>query len=456
MCNDKRRDFLKISGQTALLAATAPLLNLGYISAAQAQAANNHILVYVFLRGGWDGLSIVVPTNAARVKELNELRPKTGRISMDQKTLLKLKDGTKDFEFGLHPEMKGLHKLWKDGQVLFIHGAGAKSGNRSHFEQMALIESGVAGEGVNTPIGTGFLNRTLLGISPSSVIQGVAISALIPASLKGSKPTLASTNFQSYFRQSDASKRLRDIASTDVKGSRDALQSRIQDHLLGTAPQDPGSADKQLTGAGRNGIRSLDLVEDIVQESAGEYTGPAGGLFAQAERVIKAQKGKAGDQGVRTITIDIGGWDSHFDQRTMLEKSVGGLDAALSQFAKAVLPGGNVTIVVQSEFGRTARENGTGGTDHGRGTVMMVLAKKGELAKKVLTKNFSLAKSALDSGRDVAVNIDYREIFAEILTKRMGLPKKLITQQITVDGRTFEPIFPGYRGTEHNIFKGSA
>lgn len=455
MCNDKRRDFLKISGQTALLAATAPLLNMGYISAAQAQAANNHILVYVFLRGGWDGLSIVVPTNATRVKELNELRPKTGRIAMDQKTLLKLKDGTKDYEFGLHPQMKGLHGLWKDGQVLFIHGAGAKSGNRSHFEQMALIETGVAAEGVNTPKGTGFLNRALLGISPAAVIQGVAVSSLIPTSLKGSKPTLASTNFQNYFKQTDASKQLRDIASTNIQGSRDALQGRIQDHLLGTAPANPGSADKQLTGAGRNGIRSLDLVEGIVQQSAGEYVGGAGALFAQAERVIKAQKGKTGDQAVRTVTIDIGGWDSHFDQRQMLENSVAGLDAALSQFAKAVLSGGNVTIVVQSEFGRTARENGTGGTDHGRGTVMMVLAKKGELAKKVLTKNFSLAKSALDSGRDVKVNIDFREIFAEILTKRMGVPKKLINQSLVVSGKTYEPIFPGYAGNEHKIFKGA-
>lgn len=465
MCDDKRRDFLRISGQTALLAATAPLLNMGYISAAQAAQADSHILVYVFLRGGWDGLSVMVPTNNARgLADLRKLRPVGGKIAMDQKTLLKLKDGETDFGFGLHPALKGVHGLWKNGQVLLIHGAGGMSENRSHFEQMALIETGVAAKGINVAGSTGFMNRALMGLSPSANIQGVAVSSLIPTSLKGGKPTLASTNFQNYFRQIDASKQLRDISSKDQKRSRAALEERLRSHLIGNAPAEPGSADRQLSGAGRNGLRSLDLVEDIIDAApAGDYgTGGAGQLLSQAARVVKAQRGKPADQAVRTITVDIGGWDSHFNQQDMLMGSLSGLDAALTAFAKDVLPLGNVTIVVQSEFGRTAHENGTGGTDHGRGTVMMVLAPKGQLAKRVLVddgaEKFSLKEAQLSDKRDLRVIFDYREIFAEVLTKRMGMPKALLHNPLTVGGKEIAAIFPkphtGFK--MHNIFKGKA
>lgn len=463
MCDDKRRDFLKISGHTALLAAASPLMNLGGISIARAAQSEAHILVYVFIRGGWDGLSVMLPTtNATGLADLRKLRPVDGKIALKQNEVRKLKDASGDTGFGFHPAMAGLHDLWMKKQLAVIHGAGSLSENRSHFEQMALIETGVAANGVNVPGPSGFMNRALLGMSSAAVIQGVAVSSLVPTSLKGPKPTLASANFQQYFRQVDGSRELRNLPANDLKGSRERLEDRIRNHLVNDIPETLSPADRQLIRAGRNGLRSFDVVEDILAASPnGDYgSGGAAALLSQAARVVKAQRGKPSDQAVRTITVDIGGWDSHFRQQEMLAGSLTGLDTALTAFAKDVLPLGNVTIVVQSEFGRTAYENGTGGTDHGRGSVMMILTPPGQLAKRILVDNgaqkFSLKEADLVAQRDLRVLFDYRLVFAEILTKRMGLSRSFLTQGLASEG--LAPVFPGLPANykTYDIFKAAS
>jgi uncharacterized protein (DUF1501 family) len=380
-----RRDFLKLGALGLGRAALGP--RLGW-AAAPAHAAGESVLVVVFLRGGMDALSAVVPAAGADEAIYAAARP---RLRIPPETLLPL-----NAELGLHPALEPLHALYQAGSLAVVTATGLAVDTRSHFDAQEYMELGTPGD-KSTP--SGWLTRLLDSAGADGLVTAAALPEPPTALLQYPAITLAE---------------LGDLTQWDngYLGEQQAALARLY------------AGDGLLRQSGR---QTLAVVEAVAPQVEAKYR-PAGGAsypkngFGRHLAAV-AQLIKLG-LGLRAAAVDFGGWDTHQNQ------GYGGVEGYLANRFRTLAEGlaafwrdlaewtaAPVTVVVMSEFGRRLVENNSRGTDHGHGSALLALG-AGVKGGQVYGAWPGLAAPQLYDRADLAVTTDYRQVLAELLQAR--------------------------------------
>ena len=369
---------------------TATLEGRLHATRAFAQPTRSPVLVAVMLRGGLDGLSVVVPYADSNYRGLrNRIRigapdEPGGALPLENKLGL-----------GLHPHMAPLLPLYRSGRLAFVNAVGAPVPSRSHFEMQRLIELGVARD---ERLEEGFLNRALRQLSrDDQLLRGVSTSPSLPLLLRGQTPTAS----------------LGPLMELSRNGRWQARAALLQQLYRG------GNA--KLDQAAAHGLEAMHELASVATSSLDPVSRSyPKGHFARSLASI-AQLIRHGPD-IPVFYTEAGGWDTHAGQGAaqgglgrrlqMLAQALAAFDADLGEDASRV-----VTICF-TEFGRTVRENGSAGTDHGHGSVALVMGGPVN-GGHVFGGAPVLAQSALYEGRDMQVTTDYRALFGELLSRHL-------------------------------------
>ena len=366
-------------------------------------------LVAIFQRGAADGLNIVVPHGEAAYYDL---RP-TISVPRPAEYIAK-QDSVSDLDgfFGLHPSLAPLKPIWDDGRLAIVHAAGSPDPTRSHFDAQDYMESGTPGLKATND---GWLNRALPpATAPVSPVRAVSLGPVLPRSLRGDNNAVAVENLGTF--------NVRDVASAKAL---EAMYTGTEDQVLG--------------GTGRETFEAVSLLQSLQKtpyQPASGATYPKGRFgdsMKQIAQLIKA------DVGVEVAFADVGGWDHHVAE-VGPKASVGQLSQRLDEFGSGLAAFcqdlgdrmEDVVVITMSEFGRTAKENGTRGTDHGHANVMFVMGGPVK-GGKVYGKWPGLADHELYEKRDLAVTTDFRAVLGEVVSSHIG-------------NKEVAKVFPGYQG----------
>jgi uncharacterized protein (DUF1501 family) len=378
---------------------SAPGMSTRLAFASTPSAYEGDVLVVLSLRGGADGLSIVVPTGDP------DYLMKRPTIGVPQGALL-----PGDGIFGLHPELKPLQPLWQSGAFGAVHAVGQMDPTRSHFEALREMERGAPGASLRS----GWLDRALTQRGTGTPFQAVNLGDALPTQqLAGPAPVLAMSSVNSFVLDiadgDDAT-----YAATELARWRRALTTMYDGASAPIAG--PASA-------------ALSALRTTVGLKRGGYTPAPGASYDKDSDLAMALRDlarliKAG-VGLQVAAVEFDDWDMHDDLGTLSAGRLRGklreLANALAAFTTDLGPRlADVTIVTLSEFGRRVEENGSAGVDHGHGNVSLVIG-GGVNGGKVYGSWPGLADADLDDG-DLAATTDYRALLAEILTKRCGQP----------------------------------
>jgi uncharacterized protein (DUF1501 family) len=359
-------------------------------------APRGDTLVVVFLRGAADVLNMVVPHGE---DSYYQLRPSLG-IARPDDANAKQTERAVDLDgfFGLHPNMRALLEAWQSEQLAIIHACGAPDESRSHFKAMELMERGVDDE--RGPA-SGWIGRHLatLNTGNSSPLRAVGMGTRPQRSLSGSVPVSA----------------LRSITDFHLGGDPRALQQMRT--ALNTVYENDAMGQDTLSIM--DTLETLDPLTYTASRGA-KYPDTEFGLaLKQTAMLIKAEVG------LEVSAIDVGGWDTHFAQGStngLMPNLMKDLAEGLAAFHADMLDHmQQLTTVTMSEFGRRASENGSLGTDHGHGSMMMVLGGNVN-GGKVHGKWPGLGEGQLIGPGDLAVTTDYRDVLSEVLVKRLNNP----------------------------------
>ncbi len=405
-----RRLFLQGGG---LLAASFGLGLPAFARAAlagegvQAQPGKRQkVFAFLFLRGALDGLHAVQPHGERRLASLRPdlLLPAPGAAKKSDALQPLLDLGVPGF--GLHAALAPLLPLWQDGALALVHAVGSPGNTRSHFDAQDMLELGTPGL-KNTP--DGWLSRAL-GAAPTagerSPLEAVAITGKLPRSLQGTAGALAFASVEQL--------RLRPLAGAG--GEKGRARSRAAFEALYAR-----SADEALSAQGKEAFAALQLLDKKIGKDglptapgASYPQGPLGSSLKQLAQLIKA------DVGLRVACTEAGGWDTHSGQPGALSRGLGDLGQALAAFHRDLGDrAGEVVLVAATEFGRTVRQNGAQGTDHGHGSVAFVLG--GPVAGGKLHGRWpGLEDSQLFEGRDLAVTTDLRQVLLACAEAQLG------------------------------------
>ncbi len=398
-----RRYFLKTGGiglaSFGLMAAAPEFLH--QFAAAQTAAkgfGKKKVLVTIFQRGAVDGLNMVVPYGESEYYNLRRniaiKRPTENGGAIDL-----------DGYFGLHPSMKPFEQLWKDKRLAIVNAAGSPDNTRSHFDAQDYMESGTPGyKGTKD----GWLNRVLQTTSKKeeSPFRAVAMTQSLPRALYGKAPSVAMTNLSDFSIKAG-------IYSNNMRGGFEGIyEQNSKDTLSETGKE---------TFEAVNFLKQADPAQ-YKPENGAVY--PATALGRSLQQI--AQMIKAGI-GLEIAFAEMGGWDTHSNQGNPQNPSQGQLANLLRDFAASIAAFNtdlgkrmdDVVVLTMSEFGRTARENGTRGTDHGHANAMFVLGNSVK-GGKVYGDFRGLKSDKLYEGRDLDVTTDFRDVFAEAAYKHLG------------------------------------
>ena len=364
--------------------------------------ARDPVLVVIFLRGGADGLALVSPASdpdfiAARPEDLRVKRKGDGAGRA-------IAQEVADVDFRFHAAAGPLADLYYAGDLSLIHAAGLPEASRSHFDAEARIERGLFGSAMPPGDPSGWIGRWLQTASPAGPMPALAVGASRPASLMGAEVAVA--------------KSLEDLVLGPGHWLAPALRARLLagfgDHGALSRPiaELVGLSDmigQRLWSPGDDKVRAYAPSVDYPEDN------PVSPPLMTVAQAIKE------DLGLRVATVDVPGWDTHVGQARQFRRLAGGLASAVMAFWRDLgALQQDVSVVVMSEFGRRLRSNSAGGTDHGRGNVMLVLGPQARGGRMVGTWP-GLANPALADGADLAVTTDYRQVLAELLTGHMGL-----------------------------------
>jgi uncharacterized protein (DUF1501 family) len=399
-----RRTFLK-SGGLALVA--GGLLPSVFVRMAEAGSpASRRVLVAIFQRGAVDGLNVLVPYGEKRYYDARPTiavpRPgSAGKAALDL-----------DGFFGLHPSLAPLLPHFRDRSAAFVHAVGSPDPTRSHFDAQDFMESGTPGVKSTRD---GFLSRALSTNAPAkgSPLRAVAMSPGMPRILAGAAGAIAMTNLSEFGIR----------AGLDSEPASRSFESMYRGAVAGA-----------LQATARESFEAVQLLRSadpsrIAPGNGADYPrGPLGHSLKQIAQLIKA------DVGLEVAFTDVGGWDTHVAEggdSGQLANRLRDFALAIAAFAKDLGSRmGDVTLMTMSEFGRTVKENGNRGTDHGHANCMLLLG-GGVKGGRVYGRWPGLDASHLFENRDLAVTTDFRDVFAEVLTRRMGVAD-------------LAPVFPGY------------
>jgi uncharacterized protein (DUF1501 family) len=355
---------------------------------AETVGAPGQRLVVIFQRGAADGLNAVVPY---REKNYYSMRP---TIAIPQNQVVDL-----DGFFGLHPSLAPFKPLYDQGHLAVIHACGSPDMSRSHFDAQDYMESGTPGV-KNTS--DGWLNRALQaedlrhrceGTCERSAFRALALGSELPLTLAGRVPAIALNNVNGFTVAG------RGPSPSPAASAFEAMYAGSGDHIFHAAGDETFEAVKML-------------------RAADQYpNSDFGNSMKQIAQLLKA------NLGVEAAFTDVSGWDTHQNQGSVngqLANRLSDFSASIAAFWRDLGDGAeNVTLVTMSEFGRTARENGTGGTDHGHANAMFVLGGKVK-GGKVYGRWPGLDNDQLNEGRDLALTTDYRQVLGEVVTRTLG------------------------------------
>lgn len=406
--NITRRYFLQSTGALAAYCGLSPLNVLGNVGLTESSlvpVTKGRTLVLVFLRGGMDGLNFIVPFRDPGYAQLrNSIRlPAPGE-----------ENGVLDLDgfFGLNPRAAALHDIFKRGNALALHAVGYDRNTRSHFEEQDVWETGVIGNTINSD---GWLNRHLLTSKGHGPVRAVAIGDTLPRILRGKAEAFA----------------VRGISDLAIPGDKDADRAQMKaalEHAYCTPPPEHHSAAQDLLAeTAQSTLEGIEQIRRIAeQQYKPEAQYPESKLarrLQDAARLIKA------NLGVEIVEIDFEGWDTHQDQGGVS----GNYGNLVQQLAEAIAAFerdlgdrmNDVLLLTVSDFGRTAAENGSGGTDHGWANAMLavgggVSSARGD--RPVLSKWPGLLREQLHEGRDLLHTTDFRDVLGEVVAMHLGNP----------------------------------
>src|SRR5580658_10046496 len=398
-----RRLFLKSSALAMYGTSAAPAWLSRALYAADAPSPRKKILVAIFQRGAMDGLNVVVPHAE---KAYYDLRPNLAipRPDGTQDSVIDL-----DGFFGLHPSLRPFKQIFDAGQLAVIHAVGSPDPTRSHFDAQDYMESGTPGMKTTAD---GWLNRVLQPEKTISPVRAVSLGPELPRALRGHNEAVAIDN-------------LNDFKVRDTRGA-----SAFENMYAGTH-------DQVLNGTGREAFDAIKRMQDVQKQPytpAANVRYPAGKLgqnLMQIARLIKA------NVGLEVAFTDVGGWDHHVNE-VGAKSTVGQLANLLAQFGQALAAFymdlgdrmADVSIVTMSEFGRTAKENGARGTDHGHANVMFAFG-GGIKGGKIYGDWPGLEREQLYEERDLNLTTDFRDVLGELVTRQLG-------------NTQINKVFPGY------------
>jgi uncharacterized protein (DUF1501 family) len=398
-----RRFFLR-NGALAIAGTAAIPSFLVRSVLAEAASAPNRRLVVIFQRGAADGLNVVVPY---REKNYYDMRP---GIAIPQNQVLDL-----DGFFGLHPSLAPFKPLYDQGHLAIVHAAGSPDMSRSHFDAQDFMESGTPGVKSTED---GWLNRALQEEDlrlrrQHTAFRALALGSQVPRTLAGKVPAIALASVNSF------SVGGRGPTPSPAANAFQAMYGDTGDQIFHATGDETFEAVKMLRDANPAQYKPAAGIEYPNNEF--------GNNMKQIAQLLKS------NLGVEAAFTDVGGWDTHQNQ--------GGVNGQLSdrlrEFSSAIAAfwhdmgddAENITLVTMSEFGRTARQNGTGGTDHGHANAMFVLGGSVK-GGKVYGRWPGLSNEQLNEGRDLAVTTDFRQVLGEAVAKSIG-------------ARNLEMVFPG-------------
>jgi uncharacterized protein (DUF1501 family) len=390
-----RRSFMRTALAVTGGTVASSVFGDTFRQAAYGQLAGGNVLVVLSLRGGADGMSLVVPHGDPHYAAQ---RP---HIKIPTRSLL-----FKDAMFGLHPNFAPLSSLWRHGKLGVVHAAGLPQPNRSHFSAIEEIEDADLGSHARV----GWINR-LVGLdSQRDALQAVSVgSGVMPTSLYGGQPTIAIAKVD-------------DVTLSGARGSASTRRARRQ--ALSQIWRNSPSPLARGARASLSATATLGGTLAHAYHPANGAVYPAGGLAAALEDTARLIKARVG---VEVVTLDYGTWDMHSRLGTV---DVGGAESmrgmvstmshSLAAFFKDLgSVGSRVTLVTLTEFGRRLRENGSGGLDHGWANATLVMG-GGVRGGRYHGTWPGLGDAALNDG-DLAVTTDYRSILTEIMLKRFNV-----------------------------------
>lgn len=386
-----RRDFLRHAAQLA--GGGLVMLGTRGWAASLAPSGNGRRLVVIFLRGAVDGLNVVVPYSDSRYYEARPTIavPKPGE-----------EGGVVDLDgrFGLHPALSPLMPYWQAKTLAFIHASGSPDPSRSHFDAQAYMETGTPGQSTTAD---GWMNRLLACLpEPHSPTAALSLSATLPRIFFGPEPV--------------ANLPLGRKAVHPMPLDRPRIAAAFADLYKGDGPLDRAFKEGQ---AARSQVMS-DLQQDMAESANGAP--PADEFVQDASRLAELI---SRDGSIRLAFLSVGGWDTHVNQGSaqgQLANHLRPLGEGLEQLIQGLGPVyADTAVLVISEFGRTFRENGNGGTDHGHGNVIWLMGGRVN-GGRVHGHWPGLGDEELYQSRDLAVTTDFRQVAGALITGHLQLP----------------------------------
>jgi len=405
-----RRFFLK-SGSIALasmgVSLSAPAFLERVVMGNTVGGGKRKTLIAIFQRGAVDGLNMVVPFGEANYYESRGSiaipKPQSGNAE----AAIDL-----DGFFGLHPAMSSFKPLWDSKRLAIIHAAGSPDNTRSHFDAQDYMESATPGVKSTRD---GWLNRYLQGKQDKeqSSFRAVSMTKTMPRVLQGNAPAVAMANLSDFAIRAGK-------ASANIQGGFEAIYgAKSNDVLAGKGKE---------TFAAVNYLKKANPAQYKPENGAQYPRNPFGNSLLQIAQLIKA------DVGLEIAFTDMDGWDTHVNQgnsrgqlANLLQQFSSGIAALYQDLGQRM---DDVIVLTMSEFGRTVRENGNRGTDHGHANAMFVMGNSVR-GGKVYGRWPGLKEDQLHDGRDLALTTDFRDVFGELATRHLG-------------SKDSKSIFPGY------------
>jgi uncharacterized protein (DUF1501 family) len=407
-----RRIFLRNSGLAVVGTAAIPSFLTRAAFGSVESGNRNKRLVVIFQRGAADGLNIVVPHGEAAYYAM---RPS---INIPRNSVIDL-----DGFFGLHPSLAPFQPLWNQRHLAIVHAAGSPDPSRSHFDAQDFMESGTPGVKATDD---GWLNRCLHDLpsqAGKSAFRAIALGPSLPRILSGKEPALAVNNVNDFGVGG------RGANATPMSNTFEAMYAQSVDSVLHGTGQETFDAVKML--------KSADPSKYKPAVGADYPKGRFGDSLRQLAQLIKA------NLGVQVAFADIGGWDHHVNEGStqgQIANVLGEFSQSLAAFWTDLGDLRDDTVVVSmSEFGRTARENGNRGTDHGHANVMFVMGGPVK-GGKVYGRWPGLDQSQLYEGRDLALTTDFRQVLGEAVYSHLG-------------NKALDEVFPGYESQPGKFLK---
>jgi len=392
-----RRGFLK-SGGLALFG-----IGIGGVPAFLKAAAatgkivspykKKKILVCIFQRGAMDGLMAVTPFTDEYLKAARPTLFMDATKKVNGPQLIDL-----DGRFGLHPAMKSFEPLFRENRLGIVHGIGSPNNTRSHFDAQDYMESGTP---FNKGTGSGWLNRAvgLMG-HDATAFRAVSLTSALPRSFYGDNPAIAISNLQDFGLQMKGGNA---SSANMVSKSFEDLYDQTSNNLLKETGKESFDAMKMLQKANTKNYKP--------DNNAVYPTSALGNSLKQIAQLIKM------DVGLEVAFTESGGWDTHFNQGTdqgIFARNVTDLSECITAFWTDMgTLQDDVTVMTMTEFGRTVKQNGTGGTDHGRASCNFILGNDVN-GGKVHGNVKPLSIENLEDKRDLAVTTDFRSVFSEV------------------------------------------